>query len=230
MPSNTCCGVEFSGSFDAALAALNETAATIANLVRQIPTFFAFMIPCSNQDRSGDSNRPLVLGIRASKLQRRLLSSAPILRVSGHSDATPSTTKIVPMPPATTEITGPKRAAVNPDSSAPNSFDVPMKMLFTAETRPRISSGVTSCTIEPRMITLTLSNAPIRNNRPNDSQNAFDKPKRTVAIPNPVTHHSNVLPARFIGGRDATVKAITKAPTAGAARIQPSPIGPQCRI
>ena len=67
------------------------------------------------------------------------------------------------MPPATTEITGPNNAAVNPDSSAPNSFDVPIKILFTDETRPRISSGVISCTMEPRMITLTLSNAPTRN-------------------------------------------------------------------
>src|SRR5581483_8612513 len=75
-------------------------------------------------------------------------------------------------------------AAVNPDSNAPNSFDVPMKILFTDETRPRISSGVTNCTMEPRMITLTLSNAPTRNNSPSDNQNILDKPNRTVAIPN----------------------------------------------
>ena len=40
--------------------------------------------------------------------QRRFLSSAPILRVSGQTFATPSTTRIVPMPPPTTESTGPK--------------------------------------------------------------------------------------------------------------------------
>src|SRR5205823_7364131 len=162
--------------------------------------------------------------------QRKVLSSTPIFRVSGQRHATPSTTTIVPIPPATTEITGPNSAAVNPDSSAPNSFDVPIKILFTAETRPRISSGVTNCTIEPRMITLTLSNAPTRNNKPSDNQSAFDKPKMTVAIPKPVTHQNNAFPACFIGGRYATSNAITKAPTAGAARIQPSPIGPQCRI
>src|SRR5881296_1990888 len=134
------------------------------------------------------------------------------------------------MPPATTEITGPNSAAVNPDSSAPNSFDVPIKILFTDETRPRISSGVTSCTIDPRMITLTLSNAPTKNNKPSDNQNALDKPKRMVAIPKPVTHQSKVLPACLIGGRCAISSAIAKAPTAGVARIQPSPIGPQCRI
>src|SRR5882724_5194132 len=132
--------------------------------------------------------------------QCRVLSSAPILRVCGQCNATPSTTRIVPIPPATTEITGPNSAAVNPDSSAPNSFDVPMKILFTDETRPRISSGVTNCTMEPRMITLTLSNAPTKSNKPSDNQNTLDKPNRMVAIPNPATHHSKFLPACLIGG------------------------------
>src|SRR5882724_5791613 len=127
--------------------------------------------------------------------QCRVLSSAPILRVCGQCNATPSTTRIVPIPPATTEITGPNSAAVNPDSSAPNSFDVPIKILFTDETRPRTSSGVTSWTMEPRMITLTLSNAPIRNSKPSDSQSALDKPKRMVTTPKPVTHQNKVLPA-----------------------------------
>src|SRR4029434_2504343 len=125
------------------------------------------------------------------KLQRILLSSAPILRVSGQIIATAMTTRIVPIPPPTTDSTGPNSAAVSPDSSAPNSFDVPMKTLFTAETRPRISSGVTSCTIEPRTITLTLSNAPATNNIDNDNQSAFDKPKIIVASPKPATHQSN---------------------------------------
>src|SRR6266513_482254 len=163
------------------------------------------------------------LGAQTTSLcsYRNVLSSRPIFNVSGHHIATPRTTRIVPIPPPTTETTGPNNAAVKPDSSAPNSFEVPMKMLFTAETRPRISSGVISCTIEPRMITLTLSNAPIRNNKPSDNQSALDKPKRMVAMPQPVTHQIKVLPARFIGGRYATASAMTKAPTAGAARIQP---------
>src|SRR5215472_9357872 len=126
---------------------------------------------------------------------RSVLSKAPILRVSGHRHATPKTTRIVPMPPATTEITGPNNAAVNPDSNAPNSFDVPMKILFTDDTRPRISSGVTSCTIDPRMMTLTLSNAPMRKSTPRDNQNTFDRPNKIVDRPNPITHHSSVLPA-----------------------------------
>src|SRR4029077_15587983 len=133
-------------------------------------------------------------------------------------------------PPATTEMTGPNSAAVNPDSNAPNSFDVPMKILFTDETRPRISSGVISCTIDPRMITLTLSNAPRRKSTPSDNQNIFDKPNTIVAAPNPVTQQSHAFPASFIGVRCAMRRAITKAPTAGTARIQPRPTGPQRRI
>ena len=76
-----------------------------------------------------------------------------------------------------------------------------MKILFTAETRPRISSGVTSCRIEPRMITLTLSNAPAKKSMPNESQKAFDNPKTMVAIPNPLTHQNNDLPACRMVGR-----------------------------
>src|SRR5207248_9156962 len=89
------------------------------------------------------------LGAQTTSLcsYRNVLSSRPIFNVSGHHFATPRTTRIVPIPPPTTETTGPNNAAVKHDSSAPNSFDVPMKMLFTAETRPRISSCVTSCKI-----------------------------------------------------------------------------------
>src|SRR6266436_2297289 len=123
---------------------------------------------------------------------------------------------------ATTEI-----YTLSLHDALPNSFDVPMKILFTDDTRPRISSGVTSCTIEPRMITLTLSNAPMRKSTPSDNQNTFDNPNRIVDTPNPITHQSNVSPECFIGGRCAMSSAITKAPTAGIARIQPRPTGPQ---
>ena len=76
-----------------------------------------------------------------------------------------------------------------------------MKMLLTAETRPRISSGVTSCTIVPRMITLTLSKAPRRKSIANENQNTRDSPNKMVAMPKPATHQSKVLPAFLMGGR-----------------------------
>src|SRR6184192_832413 len=105
-----------------------------------------------------------------------------------------------------------------------------VQLVTPDEMRGRVSSGVTSWTIDPRMITLTLSNAPRRNNKPSDNQNILDNPKRIVAIPNPVTHHIKVWPACFIGGRCATTSATAKAPIAGAARSHPRPTGPTCRI
>ena len=62
------------------------------------------------------------------------------------------TVKTVPTPPDTAEMmapvtivfpmAGPKICATVPDSNSPSSFDVPMNRLLTAETRPRLSSGV----------------------------------------------------------------------------------------
>ena len=59
------------------------------------------------------------------------------------------------MPPPTTDHTGPNHFAVMPDSNAPSSFDEPMKMALTADTRPRIASGVSTCTSVPRTTMLT---------------------------------------------------------------------------
>ena len=41
----------------------------------------------------------------------------------------------------TTAARGPHNSAVAPDSNAPSSLDAPMKMMFTAATRPRMLSG-----------------------------------------------------------------------------------------
>src|SRR5205823_10755854 len=114
-------------------------------------------------------------------------SRRPYLRISGQMSAVAMTTMIVPTPPATTEKIGPKKWATEPDSNPPNSFDVPINRLLTAETRPRISSGVSSCTRVCRTTTLTLSTAPQTKSIANDSQNDRERPKTTVARPNPVT-------------------------------------------
>lgn len=53
----------------------------------------------------------------------------------------PTTIKVM-IPPNATEGISPISLAVIPDSNAPNSFDEPMKMLFTEATRPRMCSGV----------------------------------------------------------------------------------------
>ena len=76
-----------------------------------------------------------------------------------------------------------------------------MKMLFTAEIRPRISSGVSNSTSVCLTITLTLSKTPVRNNIRSESQNQREAPKTMVAAPKPLTHQRSARPACRIGGR-----------------------------
>ena len=76
---------------------------------------------------------------------------------------------IVILPPKITEGINPINDAANPLSKAPISFDDPINTPFTAETLPRISSGVNSCAILPLITMLTLSNEPLAANSNNDN-------------------------------------------------------------
>ena len=105
-----------------------------------------------------------------------------------------------------------------------------MKTLLTAETRPRMASGVSICTSVWRTTTLTLSRAPTRNIIASESQNERDRPKTIVAAPKPATAQSSVRPARRIGGRWASSIAMATAPTASAERRNPTPRAPTCRM
>ncbi len=100
----------------------------------------------------------------------------------------------VPIPPNTTAGTVPNHCAVTPDSNCPNSFDVPMKIMSTAVTRPRISSGVASCVRVARMITLIMSLAPSSSSAISETVRLRETPKMIVKIPNPATAHSSVGP------------------------------------
>ena len=62
--------------------------------------------------------------------------SGPILARAGQASATMPTTRMVPIPPPTTAMTGPSSAAAAPLSKAPSSFEKPMNMNSTASTRP----------------------------------------------------------------------------------------------
>ena len=75
----------------------------------------------------------------------------------------------VMLPPNITAGTVPSNLAAMPDSKSPISLDEPINIEFTADTLPRIWSGVKSCIIVPRMITLTLSNAPCKNKNISDT-------------------------------------------------------------
>ena len=68
------------------------------------------------------------------------------LRSCGTLSDTTNTVRIVMLPPNTTDGTVPIIRAATPDSKAPISFDDPMKIWFTADTRPRMALGVRSCT------------------------------------------------------------------------------------
>jgi len=68
------------------------------------------------------------------------------IRSCGKSHVKRPTTTSVPIPPITTDGTVPNHAAVIPDSNSPSSFDAPINNEFIALTRPRIESGVASCT------------------------------------------------------------------------------------
>ena len=78
------------------------------------------------------------------------------------------TINIVTDPPNMTEGTVPKSFAAVPDSKAPISLELPINMEFTADTLPRIWSGVNNCMMVPRIITLTLSKAPSVNKKNSD--------------------------------------------------------------
>lgn len=141
----------------------------------------------------------------------------------------PVTTR-VPIPPRTTAGTVPNQCAVSPDSNSPSWFEAPMNRPFTALTRPRISSGVSSCTKAPRMTMLTMSAAPSTTSTPRDSQNDFDRPKAMVARPKMPTERNMIRPTLRSMLKCASQNDIARAPTAGAERSRPRPQGPVSRM
>ncbi len=94
------------------------------------------------------------------------------------------TTRTVKIPPIIMAGFKPKALAVTPDSNAPISFDDPIKIPLTADTRPRIVLGVESCRMVCRITTLTLSNAPVRKRKKNAQKKFVERPNRIVETPN----------------------------------------------
>ena len=134
------------------------------------------------------------------------------------------------MPPETAEKTGPASAATVPDSNAPSSLEAPMKTPFSADTRPRMLSGVSTWMSVVRTTTLMLSQAPRKNSMTSENQNTLEMPNNAVTAPKPATAKSNVRPARRSGPRCACNNAMLNAPTAGAVTNHPRPRGPTCRM
>ena len=72
------------------------------------------------------------------------------------------------VPPKSTDGIVPISFAVAPDSKAPISLEELINIPFTADTLPRISSGVRICNMVVLIITLTLSKAPSKNKQSNE--------------------------------------------------------------
>src|SRR5580698_9697732 len=88
---------------------------------------------------------------------------------SGNNPIQPPTTPSVNTPPSNTARTAPNQRAVTPDSNSPSSLDAPMNIELMALTRPRIESGVRSCTRMPRIYTLSMSPQPSANSASSDT-------------------------------------------------------------
>ena len=119
-----------------------------------------------------------------------------------------------------------------PDSNSPSWFDVPMKIAFTALTRPRISSGVSSCTSASRIDHADhVDRARARPAPPATAKQCVET-ARTPASPRrtPRDGGEHGRPTRRWMAWRASHSDISSAPTAGAARSRPRPHGPVCRM
>ncbi|MCY1215305.1 hypothetical protein D9M72_271470 [compost metagenome] len=137
---------------------------------------------------------------------------------------------MVPAPPITTAGTVPTRAASIPDSNSPSWLDALTKSVFTALTRPSMWSGVFNCTSEDRTTTLMESAAPSTTRAATDSGIEVDRPNTVVARPNSISAPNSSRPTCSPRLSRASVRDMSIAPQAGAARSAPSAQGPALRM
>ena len=117
----------------------------------------------------GSTRSPVPVARRAPPIRPHTNRSA--VRNRGNSQAQTAVTAIAPSPPNATAPTGPRTRAVTPLSNSPSSFDAPMNSVATADTRPRIRSGVAICTRLCRVNTDTMSAPPSTARANTDSGN-----------------------------------------------------------
>ena len=115
-------------------------------------------------------------------------------RSSGKKRAHSAVTTSVQTPPAMTAGSAPSQAATTPARKSPNSLEVPTNSMCTALTRPRMSSGVPSCTMVERTHTLIMSAAPMIASAAIDSAKLVERPKASTAAPNTATPRNIALP------------------------------------
>src|SRR5204862_448263 len=117
-----------------------------------------------------------------------------------------------------------------PDSKAPSSFEALMNTHSTELTRPCSSGGVTSRTAVERMFMLIMSAKPLIASAASERGSDRERPKTIIIAPKTATTVSRAGPARKGSGRRARSRPAERAPTDGAARNMPRPIGPTSRI
>src|SRR5262245_10626930 len=86
-------------------------------------------------------------------------------------------------PPTTTDPTAPSHAAITPARNEPSWPEQPMKNELTPPTRPRISSGVVTCTMVWRTTALTMSPAPSTISATSESATLVERPNTVVPRP-----------------------------------------------
>src|SRR5581483_10001919 len=157
-------------------------------------------------------------------------SGRSTLRNFGKYHAQSTTTTSTTAPPSTAEPTAPNQSAVTPDSNMPICPAQLVNSEFTANTRPRVSSGVANCMMDCRTTTDSISPAPTIISMPNDSTVRSDNPKPMVAMPYTATAANMMRPAARVTGSRVSKEATTSAPIAGALRRRPKPQTSMCRM
>src|SRR5690606_20802662 len=128
-----------------------------------------------------NSKQPRKAGVFAG--HAIFLSSVRWSRSCGKIRLQMTATAMAPNPPITTAATGPMKWATVPALNSPSSLEAPINTELTALTRPRTSSGVQSCMMVSRMVTLTMSEAPTNASAGMESQMEVEKPNTTVKAP-----------------------------------------------
>ena len=126
--------------------------------------------------------------------------------------------------------TTPRSVAATPLSKAPSSLEAPMKTWFTEAMRPRMASGDSTRTMTMRMTTLTPSARPATKSAAIESTKLVDRPKTSMETPKMATQTRKMGPARRLGGMRAVASMASRAPTEGAVRSRPRPMGPTPRM
>lgn len=125
------------------------------------------------------------------------------------------------MPPPTALTAGEVSEATAPARKLPTWGPAAPMTKSTPPTRPRNPSGVASCTIVARTMTLVVSAAPARTSSGRPSHSVRARPNPAMAAPQTVTLASRARPGRTACATGPDSAEPNSPPTAGAAVMSP---------